>query len=412
MSCFRLCAGVVCIVLGFTAAAAAQDKALAKIAVNAGAHDRSDTPVRVLVPAAGLKPGAVVALSSGQGKALVGQLAAPGLMDQSAAKPDMLVLHFIVPSLKKGERREFTVTGTSQPPAAGFAWKDTAGKYADLVYDGRPMIRYMYETLDPARRDQTYKMYHHVYDLAGQEFLTKGPGSKFTHHRGIFYGFNKITYDGGKADTWHCGGDAHLSHEGFLAQEAGPVLGRHAVAVDWHGVGKKVFAKERRELGAYHVPGGYLIEFASRLVATDGKVQLAGDPQHAGFQFRANAEVGEKTSKETYYLRPDGKGKLGETRNWGKPGDKHANLPWDALSFVTGGKRYTCVYIDRPQNPKEARFSERDYGRFGSYFEYTLEPQNDLLINYRLWIQEGEMTVEQAAALSAAFIEPVEVTVQ
>ena len=30
-----------------------------------------------------------------------------------------------------------------------------------------------------------------------------------------------------------------------------------------------------------------------------------------------------------------------------------------AISFVLGDQRYTGVYIDRPDNPKPARFSER-----------------------------------------------------
>lgn len=393
-----------------TATAIAAETAPLKITVSAGKHDRVQGPVRVVLPdARGLAAGGVVALTDAKGKTLAGQVTAPSVADEASAAA--VVLHFVAPAMKQGETATWTVTPSPVKDAKSFTWKDTAGQYADLLYDDRPVIRYMYEPLDPARRDQTYKMYHHVYDFAGENFLTKGPGSKFTHHRGIFFGFSKCEFDGGKADTWHCSGDAHLSHDGLLASEAGPVLGRHTVAVGWHGTGKKVFANEKRELAVYNVSGGHLIQFASRVASAGGKVKLAGDPQHAGFQYRAAAEVGEKTAKETYYLRPDGQGKPGQTRNWGKPGDTHANLPWNAMSFVTGGKRYTCVYIDHPQNPKEARYSERDYGRFGSYCEYHIEPGKDLVIKYRLWVQEGEMTVEQAAALCADFAEPATVEV-
>jgi hypothetical protein len=85
-------------------------------------------------------------------------------------------------------------------------------------------------------------------------------------------------------------------------------------------------------------------------------------------------------------------------------------MPWNAMSFVLGGKRYTVAYLDRPENPKEARFSEREYGRFGSYFEYTIEKDKPLTVNYRLWLQEGLMKPEEVAALSANFVEPVNVT--
>jgi len=161
----------------------------------------------------------------------------------------------------------------------------------------------------------------------------------------------------------------------------------------------------------YNVPGGHLVEFASRVESSVGKVRLDGDPQHAGFHFRADNEVAEKTKAQTYYLRPDGAGKPGETRNW--PGDReHVNLPWNGMSFVLGDQRYTALYLDHPTNPKEARFSERDYGRFGSYFEYDLDQDKPLNVRYRVWLQEGELTGPRAAAASMHFVEPVQATVK
>jgi hypothetical protein len=68
--------------------------------------------------------------------------------------------------------------------------------------------------------------------------------------------------------------------------------------------------------------------------------------------------------------------------------------------------------LPRPSgNPKEARFSEREYGRFGSYFERTIEKDKPLTVNYRLWLQEGLMQPEEVAALSNNFLDPVKVTV-
>jgi hypothetical protein len=55
-------------------------------------------------------------------------------------------------------------------------------------------------------------------------------------------------------------------------------------------------------------------------------VTLDGDPQHAGFHFRADNEVAAKTSKQTVFTRPDGTDQPGKTRNW--PDVKtHVNLP-------------------------------------------------------------------------------------
>jgi hypothetical protein len=263
----------------------------------------------------------------------------------------------------------------------------------------------------------TYKVFHHLFDPSGKRLVTNGgPTGLYPHHRGLMYAFNKITYENGKkkADTWHCTNDAYQSHEGFLRIEGGPILGRHRVAVGWHGPKKEMFAKEERELTVYKVPGGTLVEFASRLKTLVGPVRLDGDPQHSGFQFRADKEVADKqVAKQTYYLRPDGKGGLGETRNWDpKTRQGPVDLPWDAMSFVLGGKRYTVEYVSGPKNPHPERYSERDYGRFGCYFEYDLTPERPLVVNYRVWLQDGEMNTEQAEVIRRAFVAPPQVTVK
>ena len=72
------------------------------------------------------------------------------------------------------------------------------------------------------------------------------------------------------------------------------------------------------------------------------------------------------------------------------------------------GKRYTTLRINHPDNPKEARGSERDYGRFGDYFAFEVTPEKPLKVKYRVWVQPGEMTVEQCEAMAAAFVSPPE----
>jgi hypothetical protein len=263
-------------------------------------------------------------------------------------------------------------------------------------------------------REATYKPYHHMYDPEGKRYVTKGPGGLFPHHRGLYFGFNKITYGPeGKqqADTWHCNNGEYQEHVEILAEEVGPVLGSHRLKIHWRGRDQQVFAVEVREMTAYNTPDGILVEFASVLNSAGGQVRLDGDPQHAGFQFRASQDVPDKTAKLTYYLRPDGKGEPGKFRNW--PADKdHANLPWNALSFVLDYQRYTCCYLDHPQNPKESRYSERDYGRFGSYFEFTVDENHPLAVNYRVWLQAGEMTVEQVQQRADDFVQPASAKVE
>jgi hypothetical protein len=396
-----------------------------ELTVHAGTADREEVPVRVLLalPVTQAKP-RVVVLEGPDGLKLPAQLTLPGLLSEdapAAGKGTPRELHFIVPSLNAGQtlalKLDLSGGEAVKDTRPVFTWHDTPGEFTELRLGTQPVLRYMYKALDESTkesREMTFKVYHHLYDPSGRRLVTKGPpGGLYPHHRGLFYGFNRISYGDGKtADVWHCTGDAYQSHERFLASEGGPILGRHRVEIAWHGPGKEVFAREERELTVYNVPGGHLVEFASRLRSTTGKVKLDGDPQHAGFHFRADNEVAAKTTKQTYFLRPDGPGKPGETRNWDPKTRKGpVNLPWDAMSFVLGQERFTVAYLDRPTNPKEARGSEREYGRIGSYFEYELDGDRPLTIAYRIWLQGGEMTVGDVAAHSANFVKPVTVTV-
>ena len=387
--------------------------------ITAGAHDRKNVPVCICLPPVALpaKPTAVN-LTGPDGKSIPAQLTEPGLL---AFKDCWRETHFILPFLKAGEslRLEATLLSEATSNKDVFSWHDHPGEFTELQFGDRRVMRYHYRALDESSkesRDLTYKVFHHLFSPKGDVLTTGGlsndPNVHSPHHRGIFFGFNRISYGNGQtADTWHCTNGAYQSHGRFLASEAGPVLGRHRMAIGWHGKDKQAFAEEVRELTVYKVPGGQLVEFASRLSTRAGRVKLDGDPQHAGVQFRADNEVFAKTSDQTIFVRPDGVGKPGETRNW-EPSTRKGpvNLPWNAMSFLLKSKRYTVAYLDHPKNPKEARFSEREYGRFGSYFEYTLEKDKPLTVRYRFWLQDGLMKPEEVAALSTNFIEPVEAT--
>jgi hypothetical protein len=377
--------------------------------------------VRVSIPQASLpaKP-ATVTLTGDDGKTIPAQLTRPGLLAPKEAGGEV---HFILPRLRAGAslRLKATLAPAAPAGARAFAWHDRAGDFTELRFGTRPVLRYHYRAYDEsseASRDQTYKVFHHLFSPKGDLLTTNGlpndPGIHSPHHRGIFYAFNRIRYGNGKtADLWHCTNGAHLSHDRFLAGEAGPVLGRHRLALSWYGQDGQAFAREERELTVYNVSGGQLVEFASRLSTAAGPVKLDGDPQHAGIQFRAANEVFARTSDQTVFVRPDGIGKPGETRNWDPATRKGpVNLAWNAMSFVLRSQRYTVVYLDHPKNPREARHSERAYGRFGSYFEYTLDRDTPLRVNYRLWLQEGLMRPEEVAVLSTGFVEPVGVTVK
>lgn len=392
------------------------------IRIEAGDVDRSNLPVRspLLVPEALVA--AAVRVRLADGSQVDGQLVSPGLLAAARKPPPRGLVHrdvlFVLPSLPPGDAVEVTAelaapAESAVPPR--LVWADDPTS-ACLMLGGKPLVRYempAYDASDEARRVATFKPFHHVFDPVTGIRLTKGDGGQYTHHRGIFFGYNRIAHGAGKgtkSDCWHCSGAARQEHREVVRQSAGPVAGIQRVAIDWIGSDGKQLLGETRELDVVPVAGGTVIDFASRLAAA-APVSLDGDPQHAGVHFRASNEVHEATKRETYYLRPDGKGGPGDYRNW--PQDKaYVDAPWHAASFVVGGQRYTVVRANRPANPGEARMSERDYARFGSYFAHELEPGKPLEVGYRFWVQPGELAVEEAARIAADYAAPARVSVR
>lgn len=303
----------------------------------------------------------------------------------------------------------FLVSAFSFCSAEKFLWIDKPGKFVDLAYGKKKIARYVYQKMDPKNREHTYKPFHHIYQDNGKDFLTKGPGGKYTHHRGIYLGFSKCTaFDKtGKVvnvDTWHCK-RAYQVHEGIISQKADKENASHTVKITWRIDDGTIFVTELRKLSFSLFPDKTIqVDFESTLSTSQEKVSLDGDPQHAGFQFRASNEVAESNSKNTYYIRPkEGRDKKASTKNWPKNKDM-TNLLWKGQSIVVGGHRYTILYLDHPSNPKPSYYSERDYGRFGSYFKSELTPLNDLNIRYRLLIGLKERNLKECEEFSQNFV--------
>ncbi len=395
-----------------------QPQKLFSVTVDSGPAERSICIVKTLVPMEKLVAGRITAVDS-QDKHSPCQISAPGIEFDEA--PARKLLTFVVYELKANEKRSFDffpATGNTASPE--FKWHDDLSTQAELQYGDKGVLKYMYEALDDAsdhRRSDTCKVYHHVFSPDGNQLVTKGPGGLYPHHRGIFYGFNRIEYADLKADTWHCQNGESQVHAQAVVKIGGPVFGRDINLIMWNGRDGKPFAKEFRQLTAYKIGQATLIEFHSILETLDGDITLDGDPQHAGVQFRASQHVADVTKNKTFYIRPDGTDQPGSYRNWSETANEtelnkaHQNLRWNAISFFVDDQQFTCCYLDHPENPKPAMFSERDYGRFGSYFKHQLTSKKPLAVQYRFWLQEGKMSVAEIDGLNRCLVTPITVSI-
>ncbi|MBM4047304.1 MAG: hypothetical protein FJ279_19540 [Planctomycetes bacterium] len=273
--------------------------------------------------------------------------------------------------------------GVSHAHAADvFSLHDEPGQHLDVRLGGRTLARYMYafDKSAPQRLLETYKPYLHVFDPTGQTPITKGPGGGFPHHRAIFIGWNKTRFGGKTYDFWHMK-DVQQAHQKFLAQQADGERAEFTALIHWNDPSGKPVLEEERSFSIRRVvaPAYALIDFATKLKAPNGDVELDGDPEHAGVQFRPASEL--DTTKTVYAFPKEGANPR-----------KDLDYPWVGETYTLGGKRYSVALMNHPTNPKGTKYSAyRDYGRFGAFFVKAVKAGESLSVKYRFLVAEGEM---------------------
>jgi len=272
---------------------------------------------------------------------------------------------------------------TSTVLAAGF--QDDPGKHLDVLEDGKPIVRYMYgyDRSSGDRKHETYKVYHHVMNADGTDTITKGPRGQFTHHRGIFIGWSKLRHDDGQHDLWHMKQGAVQKHKEFLVKKSGSSESVLSTRIDWFDSdGKTVCLEETRTVRVHHnKPKAFtVIDFKSELEAVNGDVELRGDPEHAGMQYRPAQDVAKNKSAVYTFHKEDINPKTDR------------DLPWVAMTYnMENGDTYTVQHMNHPDNPKDTLYSAyRDYGRFGAFFETNIKDSETLTLRYRIQIYKGE----------------------
>ena len=266
--------------------------------------------------------------------------------------------------------------------ADSYSVNDTEGKHADIVTpDGKVILRYMYDrdTSNPETTFDTAKVFAHVMSADGKTPLTKGAGGKFPHHRGIFIGWNKLDQGGKKHDLWHVRNTVQ-KHRDFEEIEFAKKGARITSFIDWVGVDGEVVIEEKRTYKVMSADGVHaMIDFSSTLTATNGDVELNGDPEHAGVQFRPSQLVAENKSA-TYTFHDED---IDPT--------KVLDLPWVAESFQIGEQWWSVQHMSHPSNPEGARWSAyRDYGRFGPFTVVKIADGESATFRYRFCVTQGK----------------------
>lgn len=260
-----------------------------------------------------------------------------------------------------------------------------------LLGDGKPWLSTQFEPLDLKRREQTYKVFTHVYDFAGEAAITKGPGGKYSHHRGMFIGWNDTLAGDEDYDTWHMS-NCYQEHVEWVEMKAGKDKAVQREKVRWYTSKSEPFIEELRTISATPGPdGSRIFDFQSTLTSLSGTIKLRGDLQHAGMQIRMANEVAQH-QESTNYILPEGAKELDN--------DEVVGAWWVCGSPVVRDKRYWIIHMT-PQDHPTGRpvYSIRRYARFGAFFEPDLEEGRPLTLKFRILVSHKELSPERCAAM-------------
>lgn len=334
-------------------------------------------------------------------------------------------LHWVEPKLKAGEKKVYRLGPAPQTfaPIDEFSFKlAEGGLHRDLLFGAKhtgvkPINRHAFLKYDPNDHFHTYKHFHHAYGFDGETFITNGPGTgepykgvRYPHHRGMYIGWSKTRTDSGSYDTWHCSKGVALKFQKFIDDRefTGPVAAREVSLTDWTTGDGKPIVQEERTVTTWNVgKDARVMDFTFTLIAAGQKVMLDGDPQHAGFQFRAHNDV---TKTHAKYIRP--------ASAKDKGGDVWTDCAWVVNQFAVGDQKVAVAHFDHPENPgtKEGNtvYSTRNYGRFGAFAKHELEAEGSLTFQYRILVLDPakhDVTQENTAKLYDAWVKPVTVKI-
>jgi hypothetical protein len=283
----------------------------------------------------------------------------------------------------------------SDPATQSATTKESAAEdpATDVTY-GQPSkvaAKLFQRPWDPQDPRPTCKVFHQIYAADGT-LLTKALGGTFEHHRGLFVGWNRTKFEDKLYDFWHL-------HKGESQRYRGPAkpallnMGKQAKvsSIEWLTPDDEVVIRELRGLEVRESnDDSYVLHMRVQCSTNEHDVQLGGDPQHAGQQFRALQQFAEEGAKPVAYVRP-------------KAAKKHDNdvwtdCEWTACVMELPQGTYTVLRVEGPNNPGKTTWSTRPYGRFGATRTVTVSKDKPLRIDQFYVVANGARDAQWCAA--------------
>lgn len=377
---------------------------VATVTVEAGRHDRNNTPVDFALPAGAR--GKDFLLADGDGPPVAVQVGEGGRGT------------FVLDRLAAGSTRRYALLRGSAPGAAEVSASRTDGGVAFRVA-GRPVFRYNAEItpLPRAGINPIYERggYIHPVHTPGGAIVSADYPPDHLHHHGIWAAWTRTRFHGHDVDFWNVAdrkGD--VLPVALDSAWSGPVYGgfsaRHRYVALAGGAPRDAL-NERWTARVYNVQGAerpYWIFDLETVQTTASSLPLVLPEYHyGGMAFRGRDEW--NGARNATFLTAEGK-----TR----PEANATRTRWTHIGGAVGAGTAGLAMLSHPENfrfPEPVRIHPTE-----PYFvyapsqlgEWSIEPGRGYRARYRFVVHDGEADARELDRLWADFADPPRVMVE
>ena len=398
----------------------AQAIPVARLEVDAGAHERRDVPVVAVLAGLPLRLGEgplrLYETTGGRSEPVPAQL--------RAGDPDRLA--FVLPGrTAAGATRSFELRvepAAAQPAAAPRVRALDDGNDIRLEVGGRPVLQYRYTPMPvPAGVREIFSssaFIHPLWSPAG-EVLTRIQPPDHYHHYGIANPWTQVDVEGRVVDFWNlASGQGRVRSAGVLERTSGEVLGgfrslhEHVVNAE---SGPRVLLNEEWDVTAWSVPGGaWVVDFVSTMSPTTQTPFHIKAYRYQGFSIRATEKWGDQTAT---ILTSDGKSKADANATRARWVDVNgvsiAPSGTSGVLFMSSPANFNHPETLRVWPVGENRGVENVYVNFNPAQDrdMPLLPGGSHALKYRMFVYDGKITPAEAERLWTDYADPPRVTV-
>ena len=282
--------------------------------------------------------------------------------------------------------------GSSERPGARspFAFREITPASLELTENGQPVFVYNFGGILASNFPEKMRRscyLHPVYAPDGT-LMTDDFNKDHPHHRGIFWAWEVVSYDGKTNDVWTVKG----FRQRFVRWKARETKGAEALlAVEngWYD-GEHKFVKEDVDIVAHATKDNRrVLDFTLRFEATDKPVTIVGtqvaNKGYGGFAFRTSRRDG-GAAKTT--IRTD--------EGVSKEDGVMSRHPWAEIVGTFKGNKESIRIEDDPANPgypKTGWLMRHSFALLNASYPglepVTLDPGKPLVLKYRVILSSG-----------------------